>query len=130
VEGNKSDNCENKAAPVKGRVLAQQSVGQLSFWRHGVEWNGFYCYALAYGINSGLLDRQAYETTVMKAWTVLVGNIDLITAYRTAPHRDGAETKARVAQMLTDALKYGWKPHIEYVVIPILVPGEKSITEV
>ena len=59
-----------------------------------------------------------------------VKNIDLITAYRTAPHRDGAETKARAAQMLTDALKYGWKPHIEYVVIPILVPGEKSITEV
>jgi microcystin degradation protein MlrC len=59
-----------------------------------------------------------------------VKNIDLITAYRTAPHRDGAETKARAAQMLADALKFGWKPHIEYVVIPILVPGEKSITEV
>ncbi|OFX31364.1 MAG: hypothetical protein A2W90_06920 [Bacteroidetes bacterium GWF2_42_66] len=59
-----------------------------------------------------------------------VKNINLMTAYRTAPHRDGAETKARAAQMLTDALKYGWSPHIEYVVIPILVPGEKSITEV
>ena len=59
-----------------------------------------------------------------------VKNIDLITAYRTAPHRDEAETKVRAAQLLTDALKYGWKPHIEYVVIPILVPGEKSITEV
>lgn len=59
-----------------------------------------------------------------------IKNIDLITAYRTAPHRDGAETKARAAQMLADALKFGWKPHIEYVVIPILVPGEKSITEV
>ena len=59
-----------------------------------------------------------------------VKNIDLITAYRTAPHRDGAATKARAAQLLTDALKYGWKPQMEYVVIPILVPGEKSITEV
>lgn len=59
-----------------------------------------------------------------------VKHIDLITAYRTAPHRDGAETKARAAQMLADALKYGWKPHIECVIIPILVPGEKSITEV
>jgi microcystin degradation protein MlrC len=59
-----------------------------------------------------------------------VENIDLITAYRTAPHRDEAETKARAAQMLVDALKFGWKPHIESVVIPILVPGEKSITEV
>ncbi len=59
-----------------------------------------------------------------------VKNIDIMTAFRTAPHRDGAETKARAAQMLTDALKYGWKPHIEWVEIPILVPGEKSITEV
>ncbi len=59
-----------------------------------------------------------------------VRNIDLITAYRTAPHRDGAETRARAAQLLTDALKFGWKTHIEYVIVPILVPGEKSITEV
>jgi len=59
-----------------------------------------------------------------------VKNIDLLTAFRTAPHRDGAETKARAAQMLVDALQNGWKPCIEYVVIPILVPGEKSITEV
>jgi microcystin degradation protein MlrC len=59
-----------------------------------------------------------------------VKNIDLMTAYRTAPHRDGAETRARAAQLLVDAMKSGWKPHIEYVVIPILVPGEKSITEV
>ncbi|MBN1185717.1 MAG: M81 family metallopeptidase [Bacteroidales bacterium] len=59
-----------------------------------------------------------------------VENIDLITAYRTAPHRDGAETRARAVQLLVDAMKFGWKPHIESVVIPILVPGEKSITEV
>jgi microcystin degradation protein MlrC len=59
-----------------------------------------------------------------------VANINLLTAYRTAPHRDGAETRARAAQMLADAFKYGWKPAIESVVIPILVPGEKSITEV
>jgi microcystin degradation protein MlrC len=59
-----------------------------------------------------------------------VKNIDMITAYRTAPHRDGAETRARAAQMLVDALKFGLKPHIEYIEIPILVPGEKSITEV
>ncbi len=59
-----------------------------------------------------------------------VENMDLLTAYRTAPHRDGAETRARAAQMLVDALKSGWKPRIESVVIPILVPGEKSITEV
>lgn len=58
-----------------------------------------------------------------------VKNINLITAFRTAPHRDASETKARAAQMLVDAMQFGWKPDIQYVVIPILVPGEKSITE-
>ena len=44
----------------------------------GIESSGtaFYCYALAYGINSGLLDRAEYEVSVMKAWTILVENID------------------------------------------------------
>ncbi|MGV8134553.1 MAG: M81 family metallopeptidase [Mangrovibacterium sp.] len=56
--------------------------------------------------------------------------IDLVTAFRTAPHRDGAQTKARAAQMLVDALQNHWKPYIAAVSIPILVPGEKSITEV
>ena len=43
----------------------------------GMESSGtaFYCYALAYGINSGLLDRADYEPTVLKAWTALLGNI-------------------------------------------------------
>lgn len=59
-----------------------------------------------------------------------VKEIDMITAYRTAPHRDSEETRVRAVQMLIDAMKYGWKPHVEYIEIPILVPGEKSITEV
>lgn len=59
-----------------------------------------------------------------------VKEINLITAYRTAPHRDAEETRIRAARLLVDAMNYGWKPHIEYVEIPILVPGEKSITEV
>lgn len=59
-----------------------------------------------------------------------VKHIDILTAYRTAPHRDGAETKARAVTLLIDAIQKGLHPHIETVVIPILVPGEKSITEV
>ena len=44
----------------------------------GMESSGtaFYCYALAYGINSGLLNRAEYEATVMKAWTALLGNVN------------------------------------------------------
>lgn len=56
--------------------------------------------------------------------------INLITGYRTAPHRDGVETKARAITMLADALERKLKPYIACITIPILVPGEMSITEV
>lgn len=59
-----------------------------------------------------------------------VRQIDILTAYRTAPHRDADETKLRAVTLLCDALKNHFKPSIESVSIPILVPGEKSITEV
>ena len=34
---------------------------------------GFYCYALAYGINNGLLPYNKYHSGVEKAWTALMG---------------------------------------------------------
>jgi rhamnogalacturonyl hydrolase YesR len=34
---------------------------------------GFYCYAIAYGINNGLLPYKQYHKTVEKAWTALMG---------------------------------------------------------
>lgn len=59
-----------------------------------------------------------------------VKNINILTGYRTAPHRDGEETKARAMSLLIECLKKKLKPHIETVTIPILIPGEKGITEV
>jgi rhamnogalacturonyl hydrolase YesR len=35
--------------------------------------SGFYCYALAWGINNGLLDREKYELATQKAWSALTG---------------------------------------------------------
>lgn len=60
----------------------------------------------------------------------LMAHIDLVTGYRTVPHRDSEETQVRAVTLLLNTLKQGLKPHIECVTIPILVPGEKSITEV
>lgn len=34
---------------------------------------GFFCYALTWGINNGLLDRKTYGPVVWKAWDALVG---------------------------------------------------------
>jgi rhamnogalacturonyl hydrolase YesR len=38
--------------------------------------SGFYTYALAWGINEGLLDRAKFEPAVRKAWTALVDCVD------------------------------------------------------
>lgn len=59
-----------------------------------------------------------------------VSGLDLVTAFRTAPHRDGAETKLRAVRNLVRVLREDLDPCMARVEIPILVPGEKSITEV
>lgn len=38
--------------------------------------SGFFTYALAWGVNQGLLDRATYEPAVQKAWTALVGCVN------------------------------------------------------
>ncbi len=38
--------------------------------------SGFFAYALAWGINQGLLDRDEYEPAVVKAWGALTGCVD------------------------------------------------------
>ena len=38
--------------------------------------SGFYTYALAWGVNQGLLDRAQFEPVVRKAWAALVGCVD------------------------------------------------------
>jgi rhamnogalacturonyl hydrolase YesR len=38
--------------------------------------SGFYTYALAWGVNQGLLDRAQFEPAVRQAWTALVGCVD------------------------------------------------------
>jgi unsaturated rhamnogalacturonyl hydrolase len=36
---------------------------------------GFFCYAIAYGINAGILDRHAYLPCVRKAWAALAKSV-------------------------------------------------------
>ena len=36
---------------------------------------GFFCHALAYGINAGYLDREKYTPIVIKAWQALVSAV-------------------------------------------------------
>ena len=38
--------------------------------------SGFYCYALAWGVNRGLLDRTNFSPAIVKSWTALVSCVD------------------------------------------------------
>ncbi|MEM7119612.1 MAG: M81 family metallopeptidase, partial [Chloroflexota bacterium] len=59
-----------------------------------------------------------------------VSNIDMLTAYRTAPHIDTVETRAKACRMLVDCLQAGKRPTIIRQAVPVILPGERTSTEV
>ncbi|MCU1293894.1 MAG: hypothetical protein JWP08_2744 [Bryobacterales bacterium] len=58
----------------------------------------------------------------------IIDNIDLLSAYRTAPHIDVEETMARSCRMLVHCLKERVRPTLVWVPVPVLMPGERSST--
>jgi microcystin degradation protein MlrC len=58
----------------------------------------------------------------------LVGMLDAVTAYRTAPHLDWMETRERAVRLLLRARAEGLRPVRARVGIPVLVSGEMSST--
>ncbi|MCH0564841.1 MULTISPECIES: M81 family metallopeptidase [unclassified Streptomyces] len=60
----------------------------------------------------------------------LVTQVDLITAHRLAPHEDEWETRERAARLLVRCLNSGQRPAKAWVRIPVLLPGEKTSTQV
>ena len=58
-----------------------------------------------------------------------VAQINLLTAYRTAPHRDTLETRQRAMRLLVQALAAGTRPQIALVPIPVLFSGEATRTD-
>jgi microcystin degradation protein MlrC len=59
----------------------------------------------------------------------LVENSDILTAYRTAPHRDGLETRQRALRLLIQALKTARRPVPVLIKPPLLLAGESAVTE-
>lgn len=59
----------------------------------------------------------------------LMEQIDLLTAYRTAPHVDVIETVERAWSMLVRCVRKGLKPVKAFVPIPILLSGEQTSTD-
>jgi microcystin degradation protein MlrC len=60
----------------------------------------------------------------------LVAACDAMTALRTAPHRDGVETRARAMRLLLRALREGRRPVTAMAKPPILIAGESAVTDV
>ena len=56
-------------------------------------------------------------------------NVDILSAYRTAPHIDVPETIERVYALLLKCLTEGLKPHKVFIPVPILLSGEQTSTE-
>lgn len=59
----------------------------------------------------------------------VIDSLDLLTAYRTAPHLDWYETLERACALLVRCLRQGLSPSMAFLPVPILVPGEQSSTE-
>jgi len=60
----------------------------------------------------------------------VVGESQIVTAYRTAPHRDGEGTRLRGMRLTVDCLERGLRPVTRMVKLPLLVGGEAAVTEV
>ena len=58
----------------------------------------------------------------------IIDRIDMFTAYRTAPHIDVEETKARAVAMLLRALREGIRPKVGWARVPLLLTGESTST--
>ena len=59
----------------------------------------------------------------------VIDNLDMMSAFRTAPHIDREETHKRACDMLVRCLDEGIRPTLIWAPIPVLMPGERSSTE-
>ncbi|MEP7293399.1 MAG: M81 family metallopeptidase [Chloroflexota bacterium] len=55
--------------------------------------------------------------------------LDMLSAFRTAPHIDYMETRERAFGLLARALTEGVRTHILRLPVPVVLPGEKTSTE-
>ncbi|MCY3917188.1 MAG: M81 family metallopeptidase [Chloroflexi bacterium] len=58
----------------------------------------------------------------------IMNQLDLITAYRTAPHEDALATRARALDLLIHCLRAGIRPEKAFIPIPLLLSGERAMT--
>jgi len=59
----------------------------------------------------------------------LAKSTNVLTAYRTAPHVDGTETRERAVKHLVKCVKNGSRPSNVLIKLPLLLPGEYAVTK-
>ena len=59
----------------------------------------------------------------------IIDVLDMLSAFRTAPHTDREETMVRSADMLLHCLRNHVRPALLWAPVPVLMPGERSSTE-
>ena len=57
-----------------------------------------------------------------------IDNLDMLSAFRTAPHIDREETAKRACDMLVHCLDQRIRPTLVWSPIPVLMPGERTST--
>jgi microcystin degradation protein MlrC len=58
----------------------------------------------------------------------IISNLDMLSAFRTAPHIDRVETTERACNMLIHCMDRHIRPTMVWSPIPVLMPGERSST--
>ena len=58
----------------------------------------------------------------------LLDQVNCVTAFRTAPHRDYPDTVGRALKHLQRCVREGLRPHMALVRVPLLIPGEYAMT--
>src|SRR5260370_10684746 len=58
----------------------------------------------------------------------IIDNLDMLSAFRTAPHIDREETMRRACGMLVSSLTQHIRPSLICAPIPVLLPGERTST--
>jgi len=59
----------------------------------------------------------------------VIDNLDMLSAFRTAPHIDREETMLRTTDMLVHCIEDKIRPTLMWASVPVLMPGERSSTE-
>jgi microcystin degradation protein MlrC len=112
------------AGPVDGLYLAMHGA---MFVEGMQDAEGDWIYAARQIVGEDCLISASYDLHGNLSRRI-IDNIDILSAYRTAPHIDVAETMSRACRMLLHCLSNRVRPTLVWVPVPVLMPGERSST--